>query len=111
MNNYQPQPPRLPVKKRIMLHPEHILRFFIGQDPQLDDLIIFHHEKFQITTTDFALYQALGSIKEYDDFNKIKLVKFLEVTTVLPQPKRVLTHERVSELRLKALKDTKNNTQ
>ena len=94
----------LPIKKRIILKPEHILRFFIGQDEQLDDLIIFHNEKFHLTASDAGLYQAMGSIKEYDDFNKAKLVKFLEVVSIVPARKIMLTHERVSELRNLALK-------
>jgi len=104
MNNY-----KLPVKKRIMLRAEHILRFFIGQDEQMDDLIIFHNDKFDITATDAGLYQAIGSIKDYDNFNKAKLVKFLEGVTIIPARKLLLTHERVSQLRNIALKKAEEN--
>lgn len=97
-------PTNLPVKKRIILRPEHILRFFIGDDPQMDDLIIFHNEKYDLTASDAGLYQALGSIKEYDNFNRAKMVKFLEAVSIIPARKMLLTHERVSELRSLALK-------
>jgi len=94
----------LPVKKKLMIPPEHVLRFFISEDEQLDDLIILHHDKFEMCTTDKALYEAMGSIKEYDQFNKPKLAKFLEVVKILPEEKKILTHERVEQLRKLALK-------
>ncbi len=98
------QPNNLPVKKRIMLRAEHILRFFIGEDEEMDNLIIFHNDKYDITATDAGMYQAIGSIKEYDHFNRAKLVKFLEGVSIVPAHKLTLTHERVSELRNIALK-------
>lgn len=94
----------IPIKKRIILRAEHILRFLIGEDSQLDNLVIFHSDKYELTASDAGLYQALGSVKEYDHFSRAKLVKFLEAVRIMPAHKRVLTHERVSELRLKALK-------
>lgn len=94
----------LPVKKRIRLKAEAVLRFFIAEDELLDNLIILEPDKYELTASDAALYQAIGSIKEYDKFEKAKLVKFLEVVTIVPAQKFMLTHERVSELRKLALK-------
>jgi len=97
----------LPEKKRILLRPEHILRFFITEDSRLDDLIIFHHDQFELMMTDVGLYEALGSLKEYDDFKKAKLVKLLEVTRLIPSTKILLTHDRVEQVRKLALKEEK----
>jgi len=101
-------PQNLPIKKRLNLKAEHILMFFIGTDEKLDDLIIFHPDIYDLTTTDLALYQALGSIKEYDNFQRAKLVKFLEAVSVTTLPKTVLTHDRVEFLRKLALQKINN---
>ena len=57
-----------------------------------------------LITTDFNLYEALGSLQQYDNFRSEKLVKFLEQVSIEHTPKKLLTHERVDELRKNALK-------
>ncbi len=91
-----------------------ILKYFLGADDRLETLIMCKVDDTEITTTDFELYQALGSLKSYDSVQHARLVKFLENVDVLSyrlqtgNRKRVLTHEEVERLRHAALKMAKD---
>ncbi len=96
-------------KQRMFLNSESLLKYFLGTDEHIDTLITCKGSQFNLTTYDYNLYEALGSLKPYDNFQPNKLVKLFEVVKVLPyedytgRSKHILTHERVDELRKKAL--------
>lgn len=97
-------------KKNMFLKPETILRYLITEDEELDTLIMCHNNQFDFSVTDQGLYEALGSIKEYDTWNQKKLIKLLEVTKVLSfkritgKERYILTDEKLEDMRAKALK-------
>lgn len=86
-------------KQTYYLTSEAILKYFLNKSEQIDTLILCKGTEVNLTTTDFNLYEALGSIEERDNFNINKLIKFLEAVHIESGSKRVLTHERVNELR------------
>ena len=92
-----------------MLDSESLLKYFLGTDDEIDTLITCRSD-VQLSTTDKALYEALGSIKEYDNFKLARLIKLLEVTDIISyrmgsgREKGILTHEQVEHLRKTALK-------
>jgi hypothetical protein len=89
--------------KVIFLSAEDILKYFLGADDKIDTLIKCKASDEFIVATDKELYEALGSVKEYDNFKMQMLVKFFESVAVNPAQKKILTHERVEELRQIAL--------
>jgi len=99
---------------RQMLSAEAILRYLITEDEKMDTTIMCKPANLQLITTDHNLYQALGSIKEYDEFKLNKLTKLLEVTDVIPykqanrKEKPVLKDQRVEEIRKVALQNKQN---
>jgi hypothetical protein len=86
-------------KQVFYLTSEAILKYFLNTSDQIDTLIMCKGSEVNIATTDQNLYEALGSIESRDNFNTNKLVKFLEVVTIDHAPKKILTHQRVEELR------------
>ena len=96
---------------KMYMKAEMILKYLIGNDNEVDTMISCGANT-ELVTTDHALYEALGSVK--DDFNWRRLVKFLEVVQVISyknvhkREKPILTEKRVEELR-KALEA--DNTQ
>ena len=86
-------------KQAYYLTSEAILKYFLNTSDQIDTLIMCKSSEVNISTTDQNLYEALGSITERDNFNTNKLVKFLEAVSIEHAPKKILTHERVEELR------------
>jgi hypothetical protein len=90
--------------KVIFLTAEDILRYLLGTDDAIDTLVKCKRKDEIIIVTDKELYEALGSLKSYDSFSLPNLVKFFENVTVREDTrKRILTHERVDELRKSAL--------
>ncbi|MBM3230021.1 hypothetical protein FJZ26_06320 [Candidatus Parvarchaeota archaeon] len=98
---------------------ESILKFIIGGDEKLDTMIVCKTTNVALYTTDFALHEAFGSLKDYDEISAAKirkLAKFFENVAVHSfefmekKPKPVLTHERVEELRLLALRFDSNKS-
>ncbi len=82
-----------------------ILRYLITEDDALDKIIILNPNNYKITTTNINLYEALGSIKPYDEFKLNKLTKLTENTFIKTIGKpEVLTEKRVDEIRKQALK-------
>jgi len=93
--------------KEYVLLPSAILRYLIGKDDEIETLILCKSSEVKLVTSDKAIYEALGSIKKYDDFKLPKLVKLFEVTKVqTAKEKPILTDKRVEEIRIAALKDT-----
>ncbi len=94
--------------QKIFLNAPTILRFLIGEDAQLSDLIILG--KKPMMTTDKELYEAVGSLAKYDSFAPTKLSKLFEVVDVYPHrdlartEKPLLTFEKVEAIRKEALK-------
>ncbi|GIU69476.1 MAG: hypothetical protein KatS3mg002_0712 [Candidatus Woesearchaeota archaeon] len=86
-------------KQTYYLTSEAILKYFMSNSEHIETLILCKGTEINIATTDFNLYEALGSIENRDNFSLSKLIKFLEVVKIEPAPKKILTHERVEELR------------
>ena len=95
-------------KQAYYLTSEAILKYFLNTSDQIDTLILCKGTEVNIATTDQNLYEALGSIQDFDDFKPQRLVKFFEVVAIDHAPKKILTHERVEELRNIALGGSKN---
>ena len=97
-------------KQKLYLKAEAILKYFLGTSDRIDTLVMCRNNEIDLVTTDQDLYEALGSLKDYDNFNQRKLVKFLEVVEigslkrVKGMERTILSHERVEELRKIALK-------
>jgi len=97
-------------KQKLYLKAGAILKYFLGTSDKIDTLIMCRNNEMDLVTTDQDLYEALGSLKDYDNFNQRKLVKFLEVVEVgslkrvKGKERTILSHERVEELRKIALK-------
>jgi hypothetical protein len=106
--NVTPQGGQGQPMQKIFLNAQTILRFLIGEDQQLNDMIILN--KQPLMTTDKELYEALGSITKYDALKPTKLSKLFEVVDVYPHrdlthtEKPLLTFERVEAIRKGALK-------
>jgi len=107
MNPTTPQKNRIPTKttRQVPLDAVTILKYLIGTDTHIETAILCAPSNLRFITSDAALYQAIGSLKDYDNVHTHKIAKLLESTIVVPQPKWPLTHERVEELRSLALKD------
>ncbi len=96
--------------QKLYLKAGAILKYFFGTSDKIDTLVMCRSNEIDLVTTDQDLYEALGSIKDYDNFNQRKLVKFLEVVEigslkrVKGKERTILSHERVEELRKLALK-------
>lgn len=89
-----------------------ILRYLIGNDEKLETLIICNPYRQRFVTTDQEIYHALGSVKEYDDFNLKKLSKLFEMVSIRTVArKQVLTDSIVEELRAEALKNDQDTKQ
>lgn len=93
-------------QKKLVLTPEAILRYLINDDDELDKLIICKGEQLSLTATDLAVYEAMGSLKSYDNFRLNKLVKLFQVVDIQSSGSRkdILKENRVEELRKLALK-------
>ncbi len=98
----------IPMQK-IFLNAPTILRYLVGEDAQLNDLIILGTKPMM--TTDKELYEAIGSLAKYDAFAPTKLSKLFEVVDVYPHrdltrsQKPLLTFEKVEAIRKEALKN------
>ena len=104
MDNTPNQPASRSAINQYFIDAPKVLRYLIGNDDKLETLIICNPYKQRFITTDQELYHAIGSIKEYDEFNLKKLSKFFEMVTVRTVAKKqLLTEERVEQLRAEAL--------
>ncbi|MBI4153284.1 hypothetical protein HY497_02060 [Candidatus Woesearchaeota archaeon] len=91
------------------LSSEAILRYILGNDEQIETLILCKPEDVELMTTDYNLYEALGSVKPYDNININKVTKLLEVVELISYRQKtntnkpILKDERVEELRRSSL--------
>ncbi len=97
-------------KQKIQLKPEVILRYLITNDDEAETLIMCRGSELELYTTDKDIYEALCSVKPYDNFNLNKLKKLFEVVDVVSYKKEfgknkpIVKESRVEELRKLALK-------
>jgi len=98
-------------KHKMRLSSEAILRYLIGNDDELDTLIMCKSSEIELVTYDLNVYEALASVKPYDNFRLNKLAKLFEVVDVQSYKERtgnnkpILVDARVEELRKLALKN------
>lgn len=95
--------------RSMVLKASAIVKYFLGTDDKIDTLIKCKPGDVELSCYDQSLYEALGSLKDYDGFDFRKLVKFLESVNIVSYKnkfgsKPILTDERVDELRQDALK-------
>ncbi len=103
-------------RQQYFLAAEALLKYLLGTSERISTMIMCKVPGTDLVTTDYELYQALGSVRNYDSLTRARIVKLLENVDVLSHrketggEKKVLTHERVEELRKIALKseDDKN---
>jgi len=92
-------------KQKYFLKAERILKYLITDDDETDTLITCKSSEIDLVTSDYDIYQALASIKEYDDFNLNKLKKLFEVVEIvsyaqnMKKQKPILKDEDVKRLR------------
>jgi len=101
------------MRQKMFLDSETILKFFLGTDDKIDTLIKCKGTEIEMLTYDYNLYEALGSLKPYDEFKMNRLIKFLEVVDIISYRKNrnadkpILRDERVEALRAIALNKDK----
>ena len=106
-----------PKTREVGINAETILKFLIGNDDVIDTKIICKQPDINLVTTDKDVYEALASVKQYDNFNFNKLKKFFENVEVKSfrditgKEKGVVTFERVDEVRKTALRNVKENSE
>ena len=89
--------------KHLLLRAEQILKYLITGDDTLETLVFCGSSQVHLVITDQGLYEALGSIQAYDAFNKNKLTKLLETCQIRSFQRKLLTPERVEQIRKFAL--------
>ena len=97
------------MKKKMFLEAEAILRYLLDSDDAVDTLVTCKSTEVDLMTSIQALYAALGSVEDRDNFKLNKLIKLLEVTKFVDNGRKVLTHEFVDELRTKSFSKVKDN--
>lgn len=91
-------------KQKMYLKPEAILNYLKGEE-KLHTLITTQNTQVDLVTSDQSLYEALGSVEKREEININLLVKLLEVVTITPhntlmkEERKILTQERVEEIR------------
>jgi hypothetical protein len=81
-----------------------VLRYLLGIDENLDTLIKCKPDNISLICIDHSMYEAMGSIKNYEKFDYRKLVKFLESVDIISYKNNVarnrpiLTDSRVESL-------------
>jgi len=95
-------------RQRFVLNSETILRYLIGNDEEIETLIMCKGSEVDLVATDFNVYEAIASVKPYDEFKLNKLTKFFEVVEISSYresrgEKPIIKDERVEELRKRAL--------
>lgn len=92
-------------KQKYFIKANKILKYLITDDDETDTLITCKSSEIDLVTSDYDVYQALTSIKEYDDFNLNKLKKLFEVIEIvsyaqnMKKQKPILKDEDVKRLR------------
>jgi len=89
----------------MVLQADKILKFLITDDDRLNTIIMCKTEEIEILATDYDIYTALASVREYDEFSLAKLKKLFEVTDIQSykhqtgKDKPILTEEHMEKLR------------
>jgi len=83
-------------KKYTFITAGDILAFLMNRSNELNVLI---KQKQKIVTTDFALYEAIGSTRGSVEVPLEKLKILLWNVIIIPQEKKLLTRERMNEIR------------
>jgi hypothetical protein len=98
------------LKKKYL--PAHaILRFLMTDDEELNNIIIYEPSKYDLISTDQEIYEALSSIKDYNNMNMAKLKKFFEIVEInshkklMGEERTIIIEEKVESIRKKALGD------
>lgn len=100
-------------RQQINLDSEAILRYLIGDDEKLETAIICKEPTAEFATTDKEVYDALASLKPYDQFKINKLTKLFENVHIKSfkdmtgNEKPVLTFEEAEALRHSTLANKK----
>ncbi|HLC19616.1 MAG TPA: hypothetical protein VJK72_01770 [Candidatus Nanoarchaeia archaeon] len=98
----------------IVLTSDMILKYLLGTDEKIETAILCKPENTEIVSTDLALYEAIGSMKQYDNVQLNKLTKLLESAHIFSHKqqtgseKPILKEERVEQLRKIALDKQSN---
>ena len=99
--------------KQVMLDSAAILRYLMGNDEKIETMVMCKNPSLDLETTDKEVYEALGSLRHYDNFKINRLTKFFENVDVhsfrqkTGNEKPVLTFEKADALRQSALKTEK----
>ncbi|TKJ17888.1 hypothetical protein CEE44_05200 [Candidatus Woesearchaeota archaeon B3_Woes] len=102
-------------KQKYFIKAEKILKYLITDDDETDTLITCKSSEIDLVTSDYDVYQALASIKEYDNFNLNKLKKLFEVVEIvsyaqnMKKGKPILKDEDVKILRKSVLGEKEND--
>ncbi len=92
-------------KQKYFIKADKILKYLITDDDETDTLITCKSSEIDLVTSDYDVYQALASVKKYDDFNLNKLKKLFEVVEIvsyaqnMKKEKPILKDEDVKRLR------------
>jgi hypothetical protein len=90
-------------KQKLYVKPEAIMNYLLGEE-KLKTLFTAQSSLIELVTSDQNLYEALGSIQDRSKIDINLLVKFLEVTKIVPHfdlmktKRKILTPDRVDEL-------------
>ena len=86
-----------PVRPTAFLAPDIVLKIIMG-DEKANIIIKKGCKKFHLFTSDFALYEAIGSVSK-TELNLNSLVDFLNIVSIIPSTKIKLSMDRVDYLR------------
>ncbi len=96
-------------KQKYFLKAETILKYLITDEDSTDTLITCKSSEIDLITSDYDVYSALASIKQYDKFNLNKLKKLFEVVEIISyaqtmnKQKPILKDDDVEKIRKLAL--------
>jgi hypothetical protein len=106
---------RLEEKNVKFLSSEMILQYLLGVNEKVETAIMCKSNDIQLVTTDYNVYEALGSTTAYDTIPLNKITKLFEVVDVVSfvekkrQPKPILKDVRVQAVRNAALAGTQHD--
>jgi len=96
-------------KQKFFVKSETILKYLITDDDATDTLITCKSSEIDLVTSDYDVYKALASIKQYDRFNLNKLKKLFEAVEIvsyaqnMKKAKPIIKEEEVESIRKLAL--------
>ncbi len=102
-------------KQKYFIKADKILKYLITDDDETDTLITCKSSEIDLVTSDYDVYQALASIKNYDKFNLNKLKKLFEVVEIvsyaqnMKKQKPILKNDDVERLRKLVLEGKEND--